>query len=278
MPGGKLEKKNSLASLFPLAVRVHLASVKGARNTEKNRARVEARLSGGELEVCLDKRGAATFFKDGQEVVFRRPGAVAESTQTESDSEETTSPDESSIEDVLKGGEPGTPEVNASMEMNAEPLRGDKTFEGAGGGGVGIENNAEVVIEATGLDRNDSSIVDTGYLTDEEDLAENKAEVVKQTLNEEIADDGGKKNTSASKSLGTAGSKEKSVGGTSNVGKKVSHDVGKVARVPKNTVRRGKGVGKGGGGGSKQSRVNPRAVKAHHSGWKVFKIVHLGSC
>ena len=71
MPGGNLEKKHSLASLFPLAVRVRLASVKGARNTEKNRARVEARLSGGQLTVCLDKRGAATFFKDGQEVVFR---------------------------------------------------------------------------------------------------------------------------------------------------------------------------------------------------------------
>ena len=276
MPGGKLEKKNSLASLFPLAVRVHLASVKGARNTEKNRARVEARLSGGELAVCLDKRGAATFFKDGQEVVFRRPGAVAESTQTESDSEETTSPEESSIEDVLKGGAPGNPEVNASMKMQVELLRGDKAFEGAGAEGVGIENKAEVVIEATVFDRKDSSIVDTGYLTEEEDFAESKPEVLKQTLNEEHAVEEGKKNTFTAKSLGTAGSKDKSVGGKTNVGKKVTGDVvSKIAGVPKNTVRGGKRIG---GGGSKQRRDNYRTVKAHHSGWKVFKIVYLGSC
>ena len=184
MPGGNLEKKNSLASLFPLAVRVHLASVKGARNTEKNRARVEARLSGGELSVCLDKRGAATFFKDGQEVVFRKPGAKAESTQTESDSEEITSPEESSIEDVVKDCAIGTPEVNSSMEVEVKLSSGEKAFEGAAVEGVSLENKAEVVIEANGCSRKDSSIVDTGYLTEEEDFAESKPEVFEQTLAE----------------------------------------------------------------------------------------------
>ena len=98
LTGGTLKRRNSLASLFPLAVRVHLASVKGARNTEKNRARMEARLSGGDIAVSLDKRGAATFFKDGHEVVFRRRGAAPSSLSTVSDAEERTILEEMTLE------------------------------------------------------------------------------------------------------------------------------------------------------------------------------------
>ena len=180
MPGGNLEKKHSLASLFPLAVRVHLASVKGARNTEKNRARVEARLSGGQLTVCLDKRGAATFFKDGQEVVFRRPGAVAESIQTESDCEET-SPEESNIEDDVEGVGLGAPKVEPSLKVELFSKGGSEAE------GVCIANKAEGIIEAACHSRNDSSIVDTGYLTEEGDTVESKPKALKKTLDEENA-------------------------------------------------------------------------------------------
>ena len=103
LTGGTLKRRNSLASLFPLAVRVHLASVKGARNSEKNRARMEARLSGGDIAVSLDKRGAATFFKDGHEVVFRRRGAAPSSLSTVSDAEERTILDEMSIDEACEG-------------------------------------------------------------------------------------------------------------------------------------------------------------------------------
>ena len=274
MPGGKLEKKNSLASLFPLAVRVHLASVKGARNTEKNRARVEAKLSGGEVSVCLDKRGAATFFKDGQEVVFRRPRDVANSTQTESDSEETTSPEESGIDDVVKCG--ATPEVNSSTGVEVKLFSGDKALGGAGAEGSGLEDKAEVVVEATGLSTKDSSIVDTGYLTEEEDLVESKAEVFEQTLNAENTAEGRKKNSYCAKGLVTVGRKEKSLGRKKTAGKKVTADVDKVARLPPNTVRRADRISEGEGGGrSRQRRDNPKTVKTHHSGWKVFSILYL---
>ena len=260
MPGGKLEKKNSLASLFPLAVRVHLASVKGARNTEGNRARVEARLSGGELAVCLDKRGAATFFKDGQEVVFRRPGAVAESIQTESDCEET-SPEESNIEDDVEGVGLGAPKVEPSLKVQTD-------FFSKGGSeaeGVCIANKAEGIIEAACRSRNDSSIVDTGYLTEEGDTVESKPKALKKTLDEE----------NAAKSLMKAGS-NKSVGRKKNAAKGVSRDVvGKVAVVAKNTLVRVERIGIGEGRGRRQRRVHPKTVKAHHSGWKVFLILYF---
>ena len=103
LTGGTLKRRNSLASLFPLAVRVHLASVKGARNTDKNRARMVARLSGGDIAVSLDKRGAATFFKDGHEVVFRRRGAAPSSLSTASDAEERTILDETSNDEPCEG-------------------------------------------------------------------------------------------------------------------------------------------------------------------------------
>ena len=256
MSGGKLEKKNSLASLFPLAVRVHLASVKGARNTEKNRARVEARLSGGELAVCLDKRGAATFFKDGQEVVFRRPGAVAESTQTESDCEET-SPEESNIEDEVEGVGLGANKVESSLKVELFSKGGSEAE------GVCIANKAEVML---GCSRKDSSIVDTGYLTEEEDFVESKPEAFKKTLNEENAAERGKKNSFIGKSLVKAGS-NKSVRRKKNAAKRVTGDVvGKVTGLPRNTQRIS--VGEGGG------RSRQRTVKAHHSGWKVFLILY----
>ena len=102
---------------------------------------MEARLSGGELAVCLDKRGAATFFKDGQEVVFRRPGAVAESTQTESDCEET-SPEESNIEDDVEGVGLGAPKVEPSLKVQTDLFsKGGSEAEG-----MCIANKAEVIV------------------------------------------------------------------------------------------------------------------------------------
>ena len=65
----------SLASLAPLAVRVHCAGVEGVSNNERNRAKVARRLEGGRLTMSIGRKGEATFFKSGQEVVFMRPRA-----------------------------------------------------------------------------------------------------------------------------------------------------------------------------------------------------------
>ena len=66
----------SLASLAPLAVRVHCARVEGVSNNERNRAKVARRLEGGRLTMSIGRKGEATFFKSGQEVVFMRPRAA----------------------------------------------------------------------------------------------------------------------------------------------------------------------------------------------------------
>ena len=194
---------------------------------------------------------------------------MAEATQTESDSEEATSPEESSIEDVVKGGAIGTPEVNSSMEVEVKLSSREKVFEGATAEGRGIENKAEAVIEATGCSRRESSIVDTGYLTEEEDFIESKPEVFEQTLNEGKNVEGGNKKSFTAKGLVTIGSKDKSVDSEKTAGKRVTADgVDKVARAPQNSVRKVERTS--GGGRSRQRRDNPRTVKAHHSGWKVI--------
>merc|ERR1719430_2951149 len=96
----------SLGSLAPLAVRVHVKSSAGVSNSERNRARVERKLAGGGLTVMLDRTGAATFFKAGELVVFRKSAAAAVSSpssspqDTEEEEEETTSPEESNTEEV----------------------------------------------------------------------------------------------------------------------------------------------------------------------------------
>ena len=168
---------------------------------------------------------------------------MAESTQTESDCEET-SPEESNIEDDVEGFGLDTPKVEPSLKVQVELFsKGGSEAEGEG-----VSNKSEGIIEATGCSRKDSSIVDTGYLTEEEDFVESKPKAFKKTLNEE----------NAVKSLVKAGS-NKSVG--RNAAKRVTGDVvGKVAEVPQNTLRRR----------SRQRRDHPRTVKAHHSGWKVF--------
>jgi len=120
LTGGTLKRRNSLASLFPLAVRVHLASVKGARNTEKNRARMEGRLSGGDIAVSLDKRGAATFFKDGHEVVFRRRGAAPSSLSTASDADERTILEEMSIDEACEGVRDRRPNDEGQLGIGEE--------------------------------------------------------------------------------------------------------------------------------------------------------------
>ena len=48
----------SLASLAPLAVRVHCAGVEGVSNNERNRAKVARRLEGGRLTMSIGRKGA----------------------------------------------------------------------------------------------------------------------------------------------------------------------------------------------------------------------------
>ena len=100
--------------------------------------------------------------------MFRRLGAGAESTQTESDCEVTTSPEELNIKDDLKGASI----VKPSIVVEEKLFRMDKTFVGAGAESVGIKNKVKIEATVTDCIKKDSLKVDTGYLTEEENYAE----------------------------------------------------------------------------------------------------------
>ena len=178
----------------------------------------------------------------------RRPGAVAESTQTESDSEET-SPEESSLEEDVKICAQGDPKVGPDV--------------------VGIVKHAEVTTGAVGCRKRDSSIVDTGYLTEEEqeDFVENKHRVAKLNLSEESATLGEMVISYPTKMFATAGSKYNPLGRKKNDGKRIAGN-DEIARVNETTTKKKSGGG-GGGGECWQRRGNLKTVKMHHSGWKV---------
>jgi hypothetical protein len=121
----------SLVSLAPLVVRVHVRNMERVSNTERNRRKVEKRLKGGNLSMCLDKTGAATFFKKGQEVMFRKSrdqpevssllaGGVGdqeqsspEETETESEEPRDSSPQETESEE---------PRDSSPQETDSEEL------------------------------------------------------------------------------------------------------------------------------------------------------------
>eukprot|EP00092_Neocalanus_flemingeri_P085320 GFUD01107358.1.p1 GENE.GFUD01107358.1~~GFUD01107358.1.p1 ORF type:complete len:692 (+),score=227.91 GFUD01107358.1:78-2153(+) len=61
----------SLCKMGPLAVRVWVGGMEGVKDTEKNRAKVEKRLSVEELEISLDREGKATFYDGGKLIALK---------------------------------------------------------------------------------------------------------------------------------------------------------------------------------------------------------------
>ena len=137
------ETRPSLVNLAPLAVRVHVSNMDRVSNTEKNRRRVEKRLVGGRgsLSMSLDKTGAATFFKNGQEIVFRKSSEQADKSlslveggrcQQHSSPEETETDTEGALprDSSVQETETDNEEVSTSLEKlgHEESLRTSSDF------------------------------------------------------------------------------------------------------------------------------------------------------
>ena len=55
----------------PVALRVRVGGMKGVKDKEKNRAKVEKKLGVEELEVSLNREGFATFYDNGKLITFK---------------------------------------------------------------------------------------------------------------------------------------------------------------------------------------------------------------
>eukprot|EP00092_Neocalanus_flemingeri_P016858 GFUD01018235.1.p1 GENE.GFUD01018235.1~~GFUD01018235.1.p1 ORF type:complete len:703 (+),score=228.32 GFUD01018235.1:78-2186(+) len=78
----------SLCKMGPLAVRVWVGGMEGVKDTEKNRAKVEKRLSVEELEISLDREGKATFYDGGKLIALK--GSRSNEGSTKSDGIESS--------------------------------------------------------------------------------------------------------------------------------------------------------------------------------------------
>eukprot|EP00092_Neocalanus_flemingeri_P009502 GFUD01010229.1.p1 GENE.GFUD01010229.1~~GFUD01010229.1.p1 ORF type:complete len:683 (-),score=218.37 GFUD01010229.1:46-1800(-) len=78
----------SLCKMGPLAVRVRVGGMEGVKDTEKNRAKVEKRLSVEELEISLDREGRATFYDGGKLIALK--GSRSNEGSTKSDGIESS--------------------------------------------------------------------------------------------------------------------------------------------------------------------------------------------
>lgn len=121
----KDELVTSLASLAPLAVRVNVSNMVGVRNTDRNNRRIEKKLQGGKLTMILNKAGAASFYKDKQEIVFRKSNSQCETSSSgsiEQDLEkcclsETVSVDEGLWDEVLRDYYPQEDELHREKKL-----------------------------------------------------------------------------------------------------------------------------------------------------------------
>ena len=61
---------SSLYKMGPVALRVRVGGMKGVKDKEKNRAKVEKKLGVEELEVSLNREGFTTFYDNGKLITF----------------------------------------------------------------------------------------------------------------------------------------------------------------------------------------------------------------